>query len=218
MNFPRDRSLVCFAGRLIITVNWLRIIYCGQQEEPATLIFVLLIRMHGTYITTKNEWNAQNAIWSDARSDLLNLFTGVLTIYHVKRTQWAALQQERFDLPSLTPALCNLRLLPLKLMSQQIPGNISFARDHINVAQQWILPHSSSKIVGLVGPNKRKTNGLLEHCKCRPHSGNLSILAIMYCNSQHSWVLLHPFSNHCQHNPTTTNILGPTMLGVVASV
>ena len=190
MNFPRDQSIfttyrahnsiwivVCFAGRLIITVNWLRIIYCGQQEEPATLIFALLIRMHGTYITTKNEWNAQNAIWSDARSDLLNLFTGVLTIYHVKRTQWAALQQERFDLPSLTPALFNLRLLPLKLISQQIPGNISFARDRLNVAQQWILPQRSSKIVGLVGPNKRKTNGLLEHCKCRSNSGNLSILS-----------------------------------------
>ena len=58
------------SGRLIITVNWLRIIYCGQQEEPATLIFPLLIRMHGTYIATKNEWNALNAIWSDARSDL----------------------------------------------------------------------------------------------------------------------------------------------------
>ena len=62
MNFLRDRSLVCLSGRLIITVNWLRIIYCGQQEEPVTLIFALLIRMHGTYVATKNEWNAQNAI------------------------------------------------------------------------------------------------------------------------------------------------------------
>ena len=61
------------SGRLIITVNWLRIIYCGQQEEPATLIFPLLIRMHGTYIATKNEWNAQNAIWADTRSDLLSI-------------------------------------------------------------------------------------------------------------------------------------------------
>ena len=61
------------SGRLIITVNWLRIIYCGQQEEPATLIFPLLIRMHGTYIATKNEWNALNAIWSDASSDLLSV-------------------------------------------------------------------------------------------------------------------------------------------------
>lgn len=177
MNFLRDRSLLCFAGRLIITVIWLRIVYCGQQEEPTTLIFALLIRIHGTYITTKNEWNAQNAIWSDARSDLLNLFTGVLTIYHVKRTQWAALQQERFDLLSLKPALRNLRLLPLKLMSQQLPANISFVPDRLNVAQQWILLHSSSKIVGLVGPNKRKTNGLLEHYKRRSNSGNLSILS-----------------------------------------
>ena len=89
--------------------------------------------------------------------------TRVLIIYHVKRTQWAELQQERFDLPSLKPALRNLRLLPLKLMSQQLPGNISFVRDRLNVAQQWILLHSSSKIVGLVGPNKRKTHGLVEH-------------------------------------------------------
>lgn len=95
----------------------------------------------------------------------------------MKRTQWAALQQERFDLPSLTPALRNLRLLPLKLMSQQLPGNISFVRDRLNVAQQWILLHSSSKIVGLVGPNKRKTNGLLEHYQGRSNSGNLSILS-----------------------------------------
>ena len=81
----------------------------------------------------------------------------------MKRKQWAVLQQERFDLPSLKPALHNLRLLSLKLMSQQIPGNISFVRDRLNVAQHWILPHSSSKIVGLVGPNKRKTHGLVEH-------------------------------------------------------
>ena len=95
----------------------------------------------------------------------------------MKRKQWAALQQERFDLPSLKPALRNLRLLPLKLMSQQLPGNISFVRDRLNVAQQWILLHSSSKIVGLVGPNKRKTNGLLEHYKRRSNSGNLTILS-----------------------------------------
>ena len=167
MNFPRDRSLVCFSGRLIITHNCLRIIYCGQQEEPATLIFALLIRMHGTYIATKNEWNAQNAIrliWRAFGPSInRNLMTRVLIIYHVKRTQWAALQQERFDLPSLKPALRNLRLLPLKLMSQQLPGNISFVRDRLNVAQQWIPLHSSSKIVGLVGPNKRKTHGLVEH-------------------------------------------------------
>jgi len=81
----------------------------------------------------------------------------------VKLKQRVSLEQERFDLPSLTPALRYLQLLPLKLMSQQIPGNISFVRDRLNVAQQWILLHSSSKIVGLVGPNKRKTHGLVEH-------------------------------------------------------
>ena len=95
----------------------------------------------------------------------------------MKRKQWVALQQERFDLPSLKPALRNFRLLPLKLMSQQLPGNVSFVRDRLNVAQQWILLHSSSKIVGLVGPNKRKTNGLLEHYKRRSNSGNLPVLS-----------------------------------------
>ena len=116
-------------------------------------------------------------IWRGFGSSInRNLITRVLTIYHVKLTQRVSLEQERFDLPSLTPALRNLRLLPLKLMSQQLPGNISFVRDRLNVAQQWILLHSSSKIVVLVGPNKRKTNGLLEHCKCRWNSGNLSIL------------------------------------------
>ena len=43
-----------------------------------------------------------------------NLITRVLTIYHVKRTESTALEvleQERFDLRSLSPALRNLWLL-----------------------------------------------------------------------------------------------------------
>ena len=77
--------------------------------------------------------------------------TGVLIIYHVKRTRWAALQQERFDLPSLTPALRNLRLVPLKLMSQQLPGNISFVRDRLNVAQQGFFCTALPRLLDWLG-------------------------------------------------------------------
>ena len=51
-----------------------------------------------------------------ARVDLLltrNLITSVLTICHAKRTQSTALEQKRFDLRSLSPALPNLCLLVL---------------------------------------------------------------------------------------------------------
>ena len=42
--------------------------YCGRQEEPAILIYRLLLRMRRMYVAsirlhlTKNERNAQNAI------------------------------------------------------------------------------------------------------------------------------------------------------------
>ena len=39
-----------------------------------------------------------------------NLLTRVLTICHVKLTQSTALEQKRFDLRALSPALCNLWL------------------------------------------------------------------------------------------------------------
>ena len=140
------------------------------------------------------ECTERNLIWGAFGPSINpNLITRVLTIHHVKLTQRVSLEQERFDLSSLTPALRNLPLLPLKLMSQQLLGNIPFVRDHLNVAQQWILLHGSSKIVGLVGRIKYKTNGLLEHYKCRSNSGNLSILS---------------------HNVRQV----PTWLGLVASV
>ena len=40
-----------------------------------------------------------------------NLITRFLTIYHVNRTESIALEQERFDPRSLSPALRNLWLL-----------------------------------------------------------------------------------------------------------
>ena len=40
------------------------------------------------------------------------------------------------------------------------------------------------------------------------------ILPTMHCRSQHCWELLHPFANTYA---TTLNIVGATMLGVVAS-
>ena len=42
--------------------------YCGRQEEPAILIYRLLLRMRRIYVSsirldlTKNERNAQNAL------------------------------------------------------------------------------------------------------------------------------------------------------------
>ena len=91
----------------------------GRQEEPAILISWLFIRMRRMYVAsirldfTKNVWNAQNAIWSHAfgPSIALNLITRVLTICHVKLTQSTTMEQKRFDLWSLSPALRNLWLL-----------------------------------------------------------------------------------------------------------
>ena len=82
--------------------------YCGRQEEPAILISRLLLRMRRMYVAsirlhlTKNERNAQNAIWSrtDRPYTALTLITSVLTICHVKLTQSTALEQKRLDLRS----------------------------------------------------------------------------------------------------------------------
>ena len=40
----------------------------------------------------------------------------------------------------------------------------------------------------------------------------------MHCRSQHCWELLHLFAHHCQHVRNNSQIVGATMLGVVASV
>ena len=57
--------------------------------------------------------NAQNAIWSRAFrfSITRNLITRVLTICHVKLAQSTTMEQKRFDLQSLSSALCDLYLL-----------------------------------------------------------------------------------------------------------
>ena len=75
------------------------------------LISKLLQRMHSTYViasfvwtSTKNEWNAQNAIWSWALRPSItrvrNVITPVLTTYHEKRARCPALEQKRFG-PSI---------------------------------------------------------------------------------------------------------------------
>ena len=82
--------------------------HCGQQEEPAILIFRLVLGICHMYVTafiwtsTKDEWNAQNLIWSHAfgLSITHNLITHVLTISHMKLTQSTAM-----DLWSLLPTL-----------------------------------------------------------------------------------------------------------------
>ena len=62
------------------------------------------------WISTRNEWNAQNAIWSHAFGFAVsrNLITHVLTIPHVKLTQSRMMEQKSFVLRSLSPALRNL--------------------------------------------------------------------------------------------------------------
>ena len=64
-------------------------IYCGRQEEPAILIFRLLLRMRRMYVvwvwtSFKKEWNAQNTIWSRAFGPSItrNMITRFLT--HMK--------------------------------------------------------------------------------------------------------------------------------------
>ena len=78
---------------------------CGRQEELAILIFRFLVRMRRMYVasirtSTKNEWNARNAVWSRASrpSAPRNLITRVLTICHVKLTQSTAMEQKRLHL------------------------------------------------------------------------------------------------------------------------
>ena len=95
-------------------------------------------------------------------------------------------------------------LKPVKLFSQQLPTFLLF-RDRRSVAQQcWIRLHSSSNIVGATHAHYarfRKT-----------------IFPTMHCRSQHCWELLHLSAHHCQTHATTPNIVGATMLGVVAAV
>ena len=65
------------------------------------------------WTSTKNEWNAQNAMRSRAfrPSTPRTLITRVLTICQVQLTQSTTLKQKRVDLRSLSPALPNLWLL-----------------------------------------------------------------------------------------------------------
>ena len=80
---------------------------CGRQEEPAILIFRLLLRMRGMYgASIRLDFHGE---WMDYTER--NLITRVLTNCHMKRTQSTAIEQKRFDLRSLSPALCNLCLL-----------------------------------------------------------------------------------------------------------
>ena len=81
--------------------------------------------------------------------------------------------------------------------------------------QCWIRLHSSSNIVGATLAIMHGLQGLMG-----------CILPTLHCRSQHCWELLHPLAHHWIHqkntplptHPTTPNIVGATMLGVVASV
>ena len=100
-------------------------------------------------------------------------------------------------------------LKPVKLFSQQLPTFLWF-RDRRSVAQQcWIRLHSSSNIVGATHAHYAwftKTYGLYPSHDAL--SAGLNIVGSC-C------ILLHTTANT---HATTPNIVGATMLGVVASV
>ena len=100
-------------------------------------------------------------------------------------------------------------LKPVKLFSQRLPTFLFF-RDRRNVAQQcWIRLHNSSNIVGATHAHYTwitKTHGLY------PSHDALQVPT-----------LLGVVASVCRHarnnmHATTPNIVGATMLGVVASV
>ena len=85
-------------------------IYCGRQEEPAILIFRLLLPMRRMYVASfhldfHEEWmeckecNLIIRVWTLITR---NLITRVLTIYHVNLAQSKALEK-RFALDRCRP-------------------------------------------------------------------------------------------------------------------
>ena len=73
------------------------------------LVDMILVESFFFLPSTKNEWNAQNAILITFVSTLhLSFYDHVCFIYQVKLTQSTTLEQKRFDLRSLSPALPTL--------------------------------------------------------------------------------------------------------------
>ena len=118
--------------------------------------------------------------------------------------------------PFLHPVACCWMLLrvvpqsskPVKLFSQQLATFLLF-HDHQSVAQQcWIHLHSSSNIVG-------------DHtCSLRMVYKDLWVVSFPQCTvgpniAGSCCIRLHTTANM---DATTPNIVGATMLGVVASV
>ena len=89
-------------------------INCGRQDEPAVLISRLLLRMVHIYPGSCGRPLRMNLITICSRAFGLSIARNLITygcFDDVKRTQSAALEQELFDLRSLSPALRNLWLL-----------------------------------------------------------------------------------------------------------
>ena len=65
------------------------------------------------WTSTKNVWNAQNALWSRAfgLSITRKLIARIVTICYLKLSQSTALEQKRFEVRLLSPAFHNLWLL-----------------------------------------------------------------------------------------------------------
>ena len=118
-----DQSLLC-ANRALL-LFW---VTRGVRNSNLQGVITHALRKPAFARTsTKNVWNAQNPIWSCAfeLSITSNLITHILTTCHVKLTQSTALEQKRFDVLSLSPALDNLWLLLilkyLQLYTRSIP-------------------------------------------------------------------------------------------------
>ena len=86
-----------------INIKLLRatLVICNPNLQVVTMYFACVACMWPAFIwtSTKNEWNAQNTIWSCMfrPSTLHNLITRVLIVCQVKRTQTHSIKAKEFD-------------------------------------------------------------------------------------------------------------------------
>ena len=93
-----------------------------------------------------------------------------------------------------------------QLLSQQLPTFVLF-RDRRSVAQQCWIPSVCTALPTSLGQRTRITHGLHRLMGCN--------LPMMHCSSKRCWELLHRLHTTANTDVTTSNIVGPIMLGVV---
>ena len=104
---------------LIILSKFASHVDCAwMQSETETGVYFITKSRQLKWLLENANYSVNQIITGDKRSPrpfgpsiTRNLITRVFTICHVKLTQRTALEQKRFDLPSLSPALRNLWLL-----------------------------------------------------------------------------------------------------------